>query len=83
MANPIGSPISSDCEPCTTLGATRSYNGTTPTGFHADQKTMGALSFGYGWLVCAFHFTSFDNQNALLQSVKGKVSSHIYILACG
>jgi hypothetical protein len=38
-----------------TLGATRVDDGTTATGLHAHQKTVGAGAADFGRLVCAFH----------------------------
>ena len=44
-----------DRESCTALGAARPDNCAAPACLHAHQKTMGAFSFDYGWLVGAFH----------------------------
>lgn len=39
----------------TALGAACLDNSATSACLHAHQKAMGAFSFGYGWLICAFH----------------------------
>jgi len=44
-----------DSEPCTTLGATRIDNCAATACLHSHQKAVGAFSFGYGRLICAFH----------------------------
>jgi len=44
-----------DAQSCTAFGSSGRYNSTSALGFHAHQKTVGAFSFGYGRLECAFH----------------------------
>ncbi len=53
-----------DREFCTALGAARIDNGAATARLHAHQETMGAFSFGYGGLVCAFHVFSWINGKA-------------------
>lgn len=40
---------------CTASGTARPDNGAATASLHSDQEAMGAFSFGYRWLVCAFH----------------------------
>lgn len=47
-----------DRKSCAALGATRPYDCASSARLHAYQKTVSALSLGYGWLVCAFHVFS-------------------------
>lgn len=72
------------CESCTALGTARINNSTATACFHAYQKSMGAFSSGYWWLVCALHVIFLGNLlNLLLQSLKARLSSISYIFPCG
>lgn len=53
-----------DSEFCTAFCAACIDDCAATAGLHANQKTMGALPAGNGWLICAFHVFSLVNRKA-------------------
>lgn len=53
----------SDTQTGTAFCATGTDNCATATGFHADEKAVGALTAYFGRLVCALHMNLWTNSN--------------------
>jgi hypothetical protein len=61
-----------DSQTLAALGAASVDHSATATGFHADQKAVGASATNFGRLVCAFHF---GNPKRLKQLIAWRVGA--------
>jgi len=70
-----------DSQTFTALGAACVDHSTAATGFHANQETVGTGATCFGWLVGAFHNSSFVPNAMKLRWTKPKIIANF--LACG
>jgi hypothetical protein len=62
-----------DSQTLAALGAACVDHGTAATGFHANQETVGTGAACFGWLIGAFHYSSFVPNAIKLRWAKPKI----------
>jgi hypothetical protein len=63
-------PSDLDSQTLAAFGTARVNHGTAATGFHANQKTVGAGAANLGGLVSAFHFGNPKGLNVIIAESK-------------